>query len=107
MRRLVYLDDARDNLRDIYRYILRESGNRKSATAFVKQLTEQCDRIARFESLLGRRRDDLAPGLRSLVYKAYVIFFIYGDEAVEIVNILHGRRDLEGFFERKNWEIPE
>lgn len=107
MRQLVYLHDARDNLRDIYRYILFESGSRKSATAFVRQLTEHCDKIARFESLLGRPRDDLAPRLRSLVYKAYVIFFIYGEEAVEIVNILHGRRDIEGFFERKNWGMPE
>lgn len=42
----------------------------------------------------GHSRDDLAPGLRSLVHQERCIFYRIDDEEVRIVRILHGRRDL-------------
>jgi toxin ParE1/3/4 len=44
--------------------------------------------------MLGRPREELAPGLRGLLHGRYVIFFLRSDAKVEIVNILHCRRDL-------------
>jgi plasmid stabilization system protein ParE len=50
---------------------------------------------------MGRRRDDLSPGLRSFVTGDYVILYsIGGDEMVLIHQIFHGSRDIDSFFHR-------
>ncbi len=43
---------------------------------------------------LGRSRDEVAPGYRSVVVGRYVVFYLATGEDVEIVRVLHGRRDL-------------
>jgi plasmid stabilization system protein ParE len=47
---------------------------------------------------LGRARDDLAPGLRSLAWRDYVILFRYVAGGVQVVRLLHGARDLPTLF---------
>ena len=50
---------------------------------------------------LGRRsRDDLLPGLRSAVVSPHTMFFRVGDRDVEIIRVLHERRDLAATFGR-------
>ena len=49
---------------------------------------------------MGRRRDDLRPGLRSFPVGAYVAFYQIVGDVVEIVRVFHGRRDIEGEFRR-------
>jgi toxin ParE1/3/4 len=46
----------------------------------------------------GRQRDNLLPGLRSVVAFPYVIFYRVRDERVEVVRVLHGRRDIDTIF---------
>ena len=101
MRKVVLLRDAQDNLREIHRYLLQQTSNRKLATGFVKELRSHCEKIASLKGTLGRPRDELATGIRSIVHKNYVIFFRYEPDNIEIVNILHGRRDHSAIFERK------
>lgn len=48
---------------------------------------------------IGRRRDDLAPGLRSISYANYLIFYRPIDDGIEIVRVLHGSRDLPSQFD--------
>ena len=36
--------------------------------------------------------------IRSFAYKGYVIFFRYVDGVFEVVNIVHGRRDIDAMF---------
>jgi toxin ParE1/3/4 len=43
---------------------------------------------------LGRRRDELRPGLRSLVVKQHIVFYRIGESEITIVRIAHGRMDL-------------
>jgi len=43
---------------------------------------------------MGRTRDELVPGLRSLPFGRYVIFYRALDDGSEIVRVLHGARDL-------------
>lgn len=48
---------------------------------------------------LGRRsRDDLLAGLRSAVVSPHTMFFRVGDVDVEIVRVLHERRDIAETF---------
>jgi toxin ParE1/3/4 len=42
---------------------------------------------------LGRPRDEVKPGLRGLLAQAYTIFYRLTDPDVEIVRVLHERRD--------------
>jgi len=44
--------------------------------------------------LLGRAREELAPGLRSVAIERYVLFYRVSETAVTIVRILHGARDI-------------
>jgi toxin ParE1/3/4 len=43
----------------------------------------------------GRSRDEVRPGLRSLVASPHVVFYRVVDGAAEIVRVLDGRQDIE------------
>ncbi|MER8438263.1 type II toxin-antitoxin system RelE/ParE family toxin [Mesorhizobium sp. M1312] len=47
-------------------------------------------------SLLRRRtREDIAAGIRHLVVGEYLTLYRVGEDAVEILRVLHGRRNIE------------
>lgn len=48
---------------------------------------------------LGTARRELRPDIRSTPCSGYVIFFRYCDDALEVLNVLHGRRDIVPYFE--------
>ncbi len=101
MPRLKYLDAAKQDLLDIARYIADESGSAEIARAFTQRLRAQCRMMVDLPaSQLGTDRSELLPGIRSIPYGNYVIFFRYNTSAVEIINILEGHRDIEAFFRR-------
>jgi toxin ParE1/3/4 len=43
---------------------------------------------------IGRARGELLPGIRSLAVGSYVIFYRVGSQGIEVVRVLHGRRDI-------------
>ncbi|EGF89597.1 plasmid stabilization system family protein [Asticcacaulis biprosthecium C19] len=95
MRRVKYLRQAEQDLFDIFDYIATESGQVRIAAAFTEALVDRCDSLAFLPGKLGHPRDDLAPGLRSLSHKTYLIFFQYVEDVIEIVTIIHGMRDID------------
>ncbi len=100
MRQLQYTASARDDLRQILVYITREAGDRTVGAAFVAKLREQCERLSRLGGTLGTARPELHPDIRSTPCQGYVIFFRYcADNVLQIVNILHGSRDIGSHFE--------
>ena len=48
---------------------------------------------------MGRARPELRADIRSFAFRGYVIFFRCGAETFEVVNVLEGHRDIEGYFE--------
>lgn len=46
----------------------------------------------------GRPRDALIPGMRSVAVAPYVVFYRVSDNTIEVVRVLHGRRDIEAIF---------
>ena len=98
MRRLVYLSSARQDFRDILRYLTQESRDRANARLFVDRLQQQCVKLASLPGMLGRARPELRPDIRSFPYRGYIIFFRYDAETVEVVNVLEGHRDFESAF---------
>ena len=98
MRRAVFLASVRADLLDIQSYIARESGSRSVAGAFVARLRDRCHELAALPGMVGRARPELGPGIRSSAFKGYVVFFRYRDQQLEVVNILEGHRDIDGYF---------
>ena len=50
--------------------------------------------MALLPAILGSARPEFGEGVRSTLHKGYVILFRYVDDAVEIVTVVNGRRDL-------------
>lgn len=101
MRRLVYGTSARQDLGQILRYVARETRDRQIGAAFVAKLRAQCEKLAQLDGTLGTARPELRADMRSTPCQGYVIFFRYrNDDALEIVNILHSSRDIDGYFGR-------
>ncbi len=90
--------EAREDLREIEEYIAQD--NPQAAVDFVGRLTERFAELAEFPGS-GRKRDDIRPGYRGVSVKDYLIFYRVSGEVVEIMHVLHGRRDLPKLFEKE------
>jgi toxin ParE1/3/4 len=96
--RIRYSVTARNDLGQIYRYIREQSGSGETARRFVHALRQKCLALAAAPILMGRPRRELRPDLRSHPYRSYVIFFRYVGDALEIVNVIEGHRDIPALF---------
>jgi toxin ParE1/3/4 len=47
---------------------------------------------------MGRPRDELVPGLRSVLAHPHVIFYRISSDMIEVARVLHQRRDLPAIF---------
>lgn len=100
MRRLLYTNDADRNLIEIAIHIATESSSRDVAANFAERLRAKCRQLASLPATLGTARPELRDDIRSTPCQGYVIFFRYkADDVLEIVNILHGSRDIESYFD--------
>jgi toxin ParE1/3/4 len=63
------------------------------AGKFAAGVDEKCEALGRFPEM-GRARDEILSGLRSTLVGKYVLFYRIRGEVVEVLRILHGRRDL-------------
>ena len=95
MRRLIYLAAAERDLVSILEYITRESGSLAIGRGFTDQLQAHCAKLASLPGTLGRARPELRADIRSSVYKGYVVLSRYREDALEVVDILEGHRDVE------------
>ena len=96
--RLRYSAAAREDLGQIYRFIRDQSGSGIIALRFVRTLRQKCRDLAAAPITMGRPRRDLRPDLRSHPVGNYIIFFRYIGNALEIVNVVEGHRDIEAFY---------
>jgi toxin ParE1/3/4 len=85
--------EAEGELDDIWYYIATESSSIEVAGAHAgRHQRSICSALQ--ASLLGRSRDDLKPGLRSITVGAYVVLYRVEHEDVVILHVLQGRRDI-------------
>lgn len=103
MARLRYLDSARADLLSILDYVYRESGDIALARQFVEKLRGHCRNLASLPGHMGRSRPELRPDIRSVTFGSYVIFFRYLGDDFQVINILEGHRDIEGYY-AKAWK---
>jgi len=93
--RLTFTPLAEQDLEAIGDYIAADNPLR--ALRFVRELRAQCQRIT-INPPGYRLRTELGDGIRSCAYGHYVIFFEAEPDAVVILRILHGARDLPAVF---------
>jgi toxin ParE1/3/4 len=88
---------AIEDLQALHAYIAIESSNRM-ASAYLARIEQACRSLETFPAL-GRARDDLAPGLRTLSFegRALIGYRIDG-KIVTIERILYGGRDVDAAF---------
>lgn len=93
MTRPILTELARDDLSEIWATIA-EARDERTANRMIRRLLSACDSKAEFPET-GRLREEIAPGLRSMVVRPYVIFFRPLDTSIVVLRILHGHRDVE------------
>jgi len=98
-RRVIWAPRAKNDLTVIWRYYARVA-----SVEIADKLLREIDATARGLSdnaLRWRTRDEIMRGLRSAVVQPYVIFYRVNDGAVEIVRVLHGRRNFAAIFPKE------
>ena len=63
----------------------------------MREIGQAC-RILEEHPFAGRSRDEIRPGLRSVVASPHVVFYRVTDGVAEVVRVLDGRQDLDEIF---------
>ncbi len=84
---------AEQELHDIYTYSLEKWGEKK-ADEYLKQL-ENSFYLLLNNPQLGKQRNELKHGYRSLLVQKHSIFYNINDNEINILRILHMRMDVK------------
>jgi|SRR5215475_3024084 len=95
-RALIWSPEAEQDLFDIAAYLTAEASAR-TADEYLREIFRAGERI-RGRPLSGRARNELMPGIRSVLVHPYAVFYRVGGTSVEVVRVLHQRRDLDAVF---------
>ncbi len=69
-----------------------------AADRWVDHLDEQF-RLLATQPMMGRAREELAPGVRSFPVGQFVIFYVPLHDGIDVVRVLHGARDVGVMFD--------
>ena len=96
MSRVTRRPQAEADILEIWDYIAEDS--LIEADRWLDRLDEKFALWAT-QPTMGRSRDELAPGIRSLAFGRYVVFFEPLPDGIDVVRVLHGSRDIDASFE--------
>jgi len=74
-----------------------------AAERYGLKFAEKAESLMRFPES-GRPRPEIAPNVRSTLVKPYVIFYRYEADTVQVLRIVHGRRDLRNILDSDSSE---
>jgi toxin ParE1/3/4 len=83
---------------DIWLYLATEASE-NVATRFVREIEAAFEPVRCF-TLAAPAREQLAPGLRVTLHGAYAIYYRPVADAVVIIRVLHGARDVAALADR-------
>ena len=84
-------DRAETDLEEILEYLSEYSTG--AAERLAHNIDERC-RVLSENPMLGRAREELGIGVRSLVVDKYLLFYRIRDDSIRILRILHGSRKI-------------
>ena len=102
-RRLVWSPQSKRDLIAIWRYYARVASPDIADT--VLRDIERAEEAIRRNPLARRVRSELGAGLRSALVSPYTIFYRVRDDDVQVVRVLHERRDFPTIFGRRQRRI--
>jgi toxin ParE1/3/4 len=86
---------AEQDYREIWHHIGLDSPD--AADRLLRRIDAKLDLYARHPGM-GTSRSELSPGLRSFSIGSYLIFYRPVEDGIELVRVLHGRRELKRHF---------
>jgi toxin ParE1/3/4 len=95
MARILRRPRAASDIAEIWDYIAEDS--LAQADAWVDRLDATLSTLANYP-LMGRVREELSPGLRSLPFGRYVIFYQPLTDGIDVIRVLHAARDINTVF---------
>ncbi len=95
MRALRITAPASQDLEEISDYFLEK--NVDAGDRFVEAFGQRCQHIARFP-FIGKSYDRIKIGLRGVSLMDYIIFYYVSDDAIDILRVISGYRNLKGIF---------
>ena len=96
MSRVTRRPHAEADILEIWGYIAEDSV--VAADRWVDKLDEKFA-LWDTQPMMGRAREELSPGIRSLAFGRYVVFFQPVPDGIDVVRVLHGSRDIDASFE--------
>ncbi len=95
--KIVMTATAEEDLRKIALYIFEQSKEKSIAIRFVKELQERCEILKDFPECgsIPADRTLMSNGYRFLVYKSYLIFYLYkkDENTAYIMAVFNAKRD--------------
>jgi|SRR6516225_4615113 toxin ParE1/3/4 len=91
---------ARADLDEIWVYVVRETGSEAVADRQVDAITSRFTLLAEHPRMGRARDEDLGRGRRSFPVDDYVIVYRIVNADVQILRVVHGRRNLAALFGR-------
>lgn len=88
--------DAKADLDETWLYVAQRDGV-EAAQRHIERLTSKFALLAGMPEM-GRRRDELKPGIRSHPVGDYIIYYRFEKSIVTILRVVHGARDIESLF---------
>lgn len=95
-RPLLWSRDALADLSAIWSFYAGAAGS-LTADRIVRNV-EKMARLLEDHPFVGRSRDEVRTGVRSIASRPHVIFYRVTDNTIEIIRVLDGRRDIEEIF---------
>jgi toxin ParE1/3/4 len=96
--RLRIAPQAEEDLDSIWYYVATDSASVEIADRLVDSLTSRFLLLSRHPYVGRSRATEFGPGTRSLAVSEYVIVYTIDEDSVQILRVVHGRRDLESMF---------
>ena len=95
IEKIIVSELALSDLEEIWLYI--GIDNPSAVDDLVERIYTDCETLQQYPDL-GRKRDEVLPGMRSLAIEKYVVYYRLNDTVLEIVRILSGFRDVDSIF---------
>ena len=100
--KIVWTDPAVEDLRNLHSYIAKDSN--EYASSIVEKIILSVDKLADFPKIGRVVPEADQEMIRELLYHNYRIIYRIKNELIEILTVVHGRRDL-GSFKPAPWDV--
>lgn len=97
MRPVFFSPIAAADVQELYDFVSSEDAT--AADRLLGEIETSCASLGRHPRL-GVARDDIMPGIRLIVvHHTYVVFYRIRNDEIEVVRVVHGKRDFSKLFD--------